>query len=198
MVFRKGSRTSYPTGAGNSYGGTRLTKDEEEAALFVSASEKFAPIGSVTPIQVVRSSGNFPISQTTEWTDLDPGGSGFARPLDIVLPGMKVGDHFEFRVANLNLTTGAYFLGTVFVIKGGVAHRNLSSSLYGYSPWSKVNSTAGDLIPVSGPRFTVKEGDLESDGSIRLRFRYQLTTGTRNVTAVPDVPVIFEGRGPLA
>lgn len=155
----------------------------------------YATVEAVNPVQVMRISGNFDVAVSAAWADLDPGGTAAARPLDVVLPNMGVGDGWDFK-PNLTLGTATGgFLMNLAIIKAGAVHRRLFSNAYGFFPWSAPSGQAKDLFsPIY--RQNVQEGDLEN-GALRLRLQYIQATNVRPVNATVDIPLVLEGRGPL-
>ena len=150
---------------------------------------------ATSPLQVLRTSGNITAGVAGAWTDLDDGGTAAARPLDVVLPNMAIGDPFDYRpIFSAATVTGAW-LGTLAVIVGGAVQRNIFDATFGFLPWSIPSAQGKDIIALT-PRLTVVAGDLEN-GSLRLRFRYIQATNARTINAVAGIPLIMEGRGPL-
>jgi hypothetical protein len=176
-----------------------LVKDAPaDADTFAEVAELLDRASPVT-IQTRRTSGNITLANTSSaFADIDPGGTAASRPLDVVIPGLRVGDHFEFRFASAFIgTNNNFFLANAAIIKAGAVVRPLVVSPYGYSPLQKAQNVQGDLPPVWFPRNTVQEGDLEADGTLRIRPRYSLSSLNRELHASADLPLIFEGRGPL-
>jgi len=150
---------------------------------------------STNPVQASRVSGNIVLAVSAIWADVDPGGTAAARPLDIVLPEMEVGDGFDFRPFFSVGASAGGLLCNLAVIKDGDVERLCFDETYGLFPWA-VGGEASKDINVRTPRLTVLEGDLE-DGSLRLRLKYIQATATRDVNAVSLIPFWVEGRGPF-
>lgn len=155
----------------------------------------FAPNEAVNPVQVSRTTGNITAAVVAVWTDLDPGGTVAARPLDVVLPNMQEGDGFDFMPMMSLASAVGGFLGNLAVIKAGAVHRRLFDTTYGYLPWSAATGQAKDIYTRS-PKMVVQATDLEN-GSLRLRFQYIQVTAVRTVNAVSIIPLWLEGRGPF-
>lgn len=154
---------------------------------------------AVNPVQVIRATGNFQAAVAAVWTDLDPGGTAAARPLDVVLPGMAVGNGFEYRpIFAVASVTGGFLLNLVAIKNGTVARRMFPPGTldFGYIPWN-APSGQGKEINAATPRLFVQEGDLEDDGSLRLRLQYQQATNPRTINADVGWPMWLEGRGPF-
>lgn len=148
-----------------------------------------------------RPSGYVPITATstsayplqtsgTAWVDLDNGGSAAARPLDIVIPGLRNGDSVEFGFNSLSFAAAnAQYARVATIVSGAVvnAHEALG--------WAALNNTVsamnGSII------LPVVSGDIEN-GSVRLRIQYQRVTGTASRSiGVDTMPTRTWGRGPF-
>lgn len=172
-----------------------VLKSSESLAEDPALVEAFVSPQAVNPVQVSRTSANFNAAVSAVWADLDPGGVAAARPLDIVLPGMAVGDGYDFKP---NLTLGSVtggFLMNLAIIKAGAVHRRLFSASFGFFPWSVPTGQAKDVFaPIY--RQVVEANDLEND-ALRLRLQYIQATNARLVNATTDIPLVLEGRGPF-
>lgn len=178
---------------------TASTISDFNAAAVAATENIYANTAAVTPVQVQRTSGAITASVTAQWTDLDPGGTAAARPLDIVLPNMSEGDFFDFRpIFSIATANGGWLLNLVVVVNGAVVRRCFPPGGFdfGFIPWAAVANTAKD-INMPTPRLSVQAGDLEN-GSLRLRLQYTQGSVSRTVQADTTSPLWLEGRGPLA
>lgn len=150
---------------------------------------------SVGILQVVRASTSLTLTTSAEWKDLDPTGTVLTRDLDLVIPGLVVGDGFTCRPTfSVNTGTGIFELN-VAVIVGGAVQRRLFPDAFGHQPWSALANVQRH-VEAETPRMVVEEGDLEN-GSLRLRLQYTVSSSTRVVGSEPAFPLWFEGRAPL-
>jgi hypothetical protein len=154
---------------------------------------------SITPIQVIKSDGNLTLAAVTGvWTDVDPGGSAAARPLDIVIPNVKAG---QWVYVEMNALSGAAATGVpldMFTVVGGVSINGFSGNDLGQVGWFLPNSTVGMSV-TGGRSYQLLEEDIEN-GSVRLRLRHRNLSGatTRTISAsAANGPFVLEGRGPL-
>jgi hypothetical protein len=172
--------------------GTVATWNGDEKRVEFRANEIPAPV------RTVKSDANLVMAANTpNWTDLDPGGTAAARPLDVVIPDVEAGQWVEFTPsAYVATATGATSLLDVFTIVGGAPVHQFGSTEVGISAWF---ISAG--VPVNlGTRvsYQVQADDIE-DGSVRLRLRFKNlhASTTRNLGAGSGNRVVLEGRGPF-
>lgn len=165
---------------------------------FYNLHEGIRPMSNVSVQDV---GGNITLAVSAAWKDVEDntggGGSASARGLDVVLPDMVIGDAFVVRpVMNVGSSTGGFLMNATIYV-AGVVVRRLFDATFGYVPWSLGANVSRDLVDWS-PRQVVQAGDLEADGSLRVRFQYILATAARTLGATNSVPAWSEGRGPLA
>ena len=147
-------------------------------------------------MQVIRASGIITAAVAAAWTDLDNGGTAASRPLDVVLPGMSVGDKFSFKPNVSVASASGGWLANVAVVVNGAVVRRLFDATFGHLPWSVSSAVAGYVID-QPPLQVVQTGDLESGGQLRLRLQYIQATAARTVNATAGIPLTLEGRGPF-
>ena len=124
------------------------------------------------------------------------GGTASARPLDVVIPDMQVGDAFVVRpMFSMSSASGGFLLNAAIYVAGSVVRR-IFDDTFGYFPWSIPSGVAKDLADWS-PKQIVQSGDLEGDGSLRVRFQYIQATAARALNTASTIPAWTEGRGPL-
>lgn len=152
-------------------------------------------IGTRT-VQTIRTSSNIVLAIAAAFTDLDPTGTAAARDLDVVLPNMKVGDGFDFRPYLALQGSAGSFFANLAVIKAGVVQRSLFGSSFGNQFWSGA-TTSGLYVRDSTHKQQVLAGDLEADGSLRLRMQYIKSSATSTIAITSDFPLVMEGRGPF-
>lgn len=163
-------------------------------------SEEIISLGNIlrypAPIVVTKSDANLALSQTQNtWADVDPGGSAAARPLDLVIPGVKAGQWVEVEPNFYSGSTSAGIYLDVFAIVGGVPVSQFGLANEGVSGWTLLISTARFITGSRSKKLV--SGDIEND-SVRLRLRSRnATTISRAIAASAGNSFVLEGRGPF-
>lgn len=159
---------------------------------------------SSAPIKTRKTDGNISLTATGAgvWADCDSGGSAASRPMDVVIPGCKIGDWVDI-VPRANIAGGATngLLLDVFTIVSGSPVNALSGGDALGAYFIQVSATTMIGARIS---YQVQSGDLENVangvGSVRLRLRYSKTAGTGatlNASSAASNSWVMEGRGPF-
>lgn len=147
-----------------------------------------------TLVTVEKTDAFVTLTQTATWADVPFGGTAAARDLDLVLPGVSVGDWVEVTPSlyvPTNAANGAQ-LDIAVIVAGEMVHR-FGTDGAGISTWGVFTGTRSDIT--GARRYQVQTGDIE-DGSIRLRLIYKNGNG-RTIFAGSGYAIRLEGRGPL-
>lgn len=129
------------------------------------------------------------------WTDLDPGGTAAARPLDVVIPNVAAGQWISLYASMHPSNVAQSVQMDVFTVVAGSPVHQFGQSVGGTSTWLLPASTTA---AVSGTRSYQLQSDDIENGSVRLRMRARNTgTTARNVLAVSGFEFRMEGRGPF-
>jgi hypothetical protein len=146
---------------------------------------------ALTPVVgLIANATNFTTSNVVQSTAIDTAGSAAARPSDIVVPDVRVGDWLRASCAILvaNTTPIAITFGLTTYTAG--TRRNT----YATTTWAAL---AGVNSQVSGTHsFQLVESDIETDGSVRLRPTY-IAAGAREIQTNFFYPFRFEVTGPF-
>lgn len=126
------------------------------------------------PIVATKTDAALTIGHTGSgvWADTDTGGNAAARPLDLVVPGVRAGQRITLSIlAHYTTGTNGGVMDFWSVVGGApVSHIGQGAP---NGPWIFEGGKAG---MVSGrATFTVQEADIEN-GSVRLRLRHSLPT----------------------
>lgn len=161
------------------------------------------PVAKLAPVKVRKADANISLPSTGggNWTDCDTGGTAASRPMDVVIPGCKVGDWVEVAPRALIAAGSAGLPLDVFTIVDGAAVNAISGG-DALGAWF-IAASATTMIG-SRASYQVQSGDLENVvggvGSLRLRLKYVKSTGTAgtiNATSASSTSWTMEGRGPF-
>lgn len=117
---------------------------------------------------------NYPFtSSSVTWADVDSEGTASARPFDVVIPGVKIGDYIAIDPClYVGAAAGNAALDIATIVSGAVAHyfssKTATPLTAGLTSWFV---TASVTVTVQGRQwYQLQSGDIEA-GSVRLRLR---------------------------
>lgn len=173
---------------------------QAEAAARAAADDTKAPLVSVTP-QVITWTGGTTVSTGATagaWVDLDPNGSASARPTDLVFANCVAGQWVRVNVSDgLWGAEASVPLMTLYTYKAGVQTRNLGSATTGVGQWGGAVSVTRFINGTA--TFQIQAGDINTDGSVRLRWCYRQGAATAKTFYIGSAGYYFraEGYGPF-
>jgi hypothetical protein len=159
--------------------------------------ERFGRTAAPAPVIVSKTDAPLALGVVANtWTDVDPGGTAAARPLDVVIPGLKVGDWVTLApvLHPTNAATSVQF--DAFTIVDGLPVHQFGAAVGGVSAWLAVSAVTTTLTATRS--YQIAEGDLDAAGNVRLRLRSRnLSTTPRSLNASAGFEFRLEGRGPF-
>lgn len=170
--------------------------DAAEDAAVVTDEEVEALAIPAAPVVVSKTDAAIVLSTTQNtWADIDAGGTAAARPLDLVIPGVAVGQWVSVNpvMHPTNAATSVQF--DIFTIVAGAPVHQFGGATTGVSAWLAQSSVTEKLTAVRS--YQLQAGDIEN-GAVRLRMRSRnLTTTARSLNASAGFEFRLEGRGPF-
>lgn len=167
------------------------------ADLRAELDDTYAAAASLAPVRVAKSDANLPVTTVAgTWTDLDTGGTAAARPLDVVIPGVKVGQWVEVEPnATSAAATTNVSLDICTIVAGVPVHHFGDPALIGVTAWF---CPSGALKHITGAVWYQVQADDIENGSVRLRMRARNSSTTaRAINATGGNIFTLVGRGPF-
>jgi hypothetical protein len=170
------------------------------ATTFISAlSVGLVPRAAMAPMKTMKNDAAITCTGAgiTTWIDVDPGGLTAARPLDVVIPGpCVVGNWIEIKPKYFVYAASGGSIWDFWTVVAGVPVHNFSIDSLG-DPTYGVNSMVEQIVG-SSATYQLQAGDINPDGSVRVRLRFAATAGVvKQVACGFGWRITFEGRGPF-
>lgn len=176
--------------------------DETNRALRISPTGLTDTFGRrLTVVMKERTAGALAVGTVANtWHDPDQSGSAAARDLDMVVPGVAIGDWVR---VDLDLssasTAAAVYIDVHTIVAGAAVHRfggdHSPTSVGGSGSTLMLTNVAASLA--GSLWYQIVSGDVES-GSVRLRVRdCNATTTARSLNGIAAVPYRTVATGPF-
>lgn len=174
---------------------TRAPTQEHEEMKAIRAS--------LAPFRVNKADAGITLTGAAAWVDVDPAGTSAARPLDLVIEDVEIGDWVEAYIDAHSVSDPDPFYLDFFPIVNGVPSGNhfwtgmSANANSGPQGWWLAASAAVTMSHAF--RYQVRAGDIDAQGNLRLRLRHW---GANAVTRILGVTfsgfsTVLEARGPF-
>lgn len=158
---------------------------------------------TAAPIMVRKTDANLglPVTGALVYADIDTSGSPAARAMDLVIPGVRVGQWIRVTPRALITSGSAGTIIDAFTIRDGVAQHQFGTPAFGMTPWFAQPGVNTNIGPQAS--YLIQNNDLENlapngVGTVRIRLRYYKASGTAGVlNAAGGWLWDMEGLGPF-